>query len=53
MMCTVWLFLPMPIKKLSGLMSLCRKLQLWKYWIREIIWSAIIRTVFKENFRPQ
>ena len=45
--------LPMPIKKLSGLISRWIKLLQCTYSIRPIIWSANIRTVLIVNRREQ
>lgn len=42
-----------PIRKLSGLMSLWRNPFWWTNSIRCSIWIANIKTVFRENFRLQ
>ena len=44
--------MPVPMRKLSGLMSRWRKFLEWKYSTLEIIWSANISTVFRLNLRP-
>lgn len=44
---------PIPMRKLSGLMSLWMKLLQWTYSIRPIIWSASIRTVLMVKRREQ
>ena len=44
---------PIPIRKLSGLMSRWMKFLLCTYSTRPIIWSASIRTVFIVNLLEQ
>lgn len=47
--CYFWI----PIRKLSGLISLCKNPFWWTNSILCNIWIAIIKTVFKVNFRLQ